>query len=392
GLVQLLGKSRSFLDFSGTADLRVALSSSAWQAAAFAIGLALVAQLLPTIAAAKDTIITYKQEQARSLKRPFWQRAWLDVLLLFPAGYGYYQLQQQGSIVSEAAESGTPFVNPLLFVVPILTVFAMTLLFLRILPLIMALVSWLLVQTNSIGVLMAVRQLARAPRVYTMPLVLLVLTVSLAVFTASLAQTLDFQLYDEARYNIGADVNLRGAGLEFGVQSIVPVEEDASRSQAIFLPLDEYLAFPGVTAATRVGRYNAEAQLGNRRVEGLFLGVDRADFGQVSYWRWDFAPYRLGSLLNALAVSPDAVLVSADFAAARGLRTGDFLRLTVDVGDGEVELNGQIAGLINYFPTWYPQEDEALFVGNLETLFAQTGGELPYEVWLSTAGEPDEEG
>jgi putative ABC transport system permease protein len=29
-------------------------------------------------------------------------------------------------------------------------------------------------------------------------------------------------------------------------------------------------------------------------------------------------------------------------------------------------------------------------VGNLENLFAQIGGQLPYEVWLTTTGEPDE--
>ncbi|MCB8987261.1 MAG: FtsX-like permease family protein, partial [Ardenticatenaceae bacterium] len=253
--------------------------------------------------------------------------------------------------------------------------------------------SWLLVRTNSIGTLLAARQLARTPRVYAMPLILLILTASLAVFTASLAQTLDFQLYDESRYAIGADVNLRGAGMEFGVTSIFPnAAAQDDRQQAIFLPLSEYTQFPGVTAATRVGHYNGEAQIGNQRLTGTYLGIDRASFGQVAYWRWDFAPYRLGSLLNALATSPDAILVSDQFARERGLRPGDFFRLTVALPDGRVELNSQIAGTFSYFPTWYPQEDGPLFVGNLENLFAQVGGDLPYEVWLDTGGPPDAAG
>jgi hypothetical protein len=86
------------------------------------------------------------------------------------------------------------------------------------------------------------------------------------------------------------------------------------------------------------------------------------------------------------------VLVAAPFARQNGLRSGDFLRLTVDVGDGRVELNSQIVGVFDYFPTWYPQSDGPLFVGNLETIFAQTGGDLPYDVWLATAGEPDQVG
>jgi putative ABC transport system permease protein len=157
----------------------------------------------------------------------------------------------------------------------------------------------------------------------------------------------------------------------------------------VFLPLDEYEQFPGVVAATRIGRYDADSQIGGSNVDGVFIGVDRADFGDVAYWRWDFAPYRLGSMMNALAVSADSILVSEQYAREYGLRPGDFLRLTVNVPDGQVELNSQIAGTFDYFPTWYEAEDGPLFVGNLETLFAQTGGDLPYEVWMATDGEPD---
>ncbi|MFZ0548636.1 MAG: FtsX-like permease family protein [Candidatus Promineifilaceae bacterium] len=391
GLTQLMGKSRSFLDFSAASDLRVALTPNAWQAALVAILLAILAQVLPTIAASQDTIITYKQEQARSLKRPLWQRLWLDVLLLIPAVYGMYLLREQGTITDIGdASSGSAFQNPLFFLIPALVVFSLTLLFLRVLPLIVGAVSWLLAQTNSIGLLMASRQLSRMPRIYAMPLILLVLTVSLAVFTASLARTLDLQLYDESRYNVGADINLRGAGVEFGVSSIFPGQETGEeRTRAIYLPLSEYETFPGIEAATRVGRFSGQAQVGDQRINGTYLGIDRADFGEVAFWRWDFAPYRLGSLLNALAVSPDAILVSNDFARQRGLRPGDLFRLTVSLSEGQVELDSQIVGTFDYFPTWYPEEDGPLFVGNLDNLFSQVGGQQPYEVWLSSQGQVD---
>ena len=392
GFTQLIGKSRSFLNFTAVSELRVALTADAWQAALAAIFLAILAQVLPTLMASRDTIITYKQEQARTLKRPWWQRAWLDVLLLIPAAYGAYLLQEQGSISGLGnAASDAPFQNPLLFLVPTLVIFALTLLFLRLLPLVMGAISWLLARTDSIGLLMATRQLARMPRLYTMPLILLVLTVSLAVFTASLAQTLDFQLYDESYYNIGADINLRGAGVEFGVTSVVPTADTASeRSQAIYLPLSEYEQFPGVEAAARVGRFNSQAQIGDRRFNGTFLGIDRADFGEVAYWRWDFAPYRLGSMLNALAVGPNTILISDQFARQQGLRTGDLFRLSILLPEGRVEVDSQIVGTFSYFPTWYEAEDGPLFVGNLENLFAQIGTQLPYEVWLYTGGELDE--
>lgn len=395
-LTQLMGKSRSFLDFSAPANLRIALTPNAWRAAFVAMGLALVAQVLPTLTAAQDTIITYKQQQARVMKKPWWQRMYLDVLLLIPAVYGYYTLQQQGSIFAATAGNSpdAAFSDPFLFLIPGMFIVAITLLFVRVLPLIMSAASWLLAQTNSVGLLMAARQLARTPRLYTMPLILLVLTASLAVVTASLAQTIDFQMYDEARYRVGADVNMLGAGIAYGGGATTPAFGASAVEQsnpAIFLPLDEYNNLPEITGATRVGRFDSSAEVGGSRVQGTFLGVDRSSFADIAYWRRDFAPYQLGSLMNALASSPDAVLVSEEFAARNGLRPGDFFRLTVTVDGNQVPIITQLAGTFSLFPTWYPQRDGPLFVGNLDAVFAQTGGEVPYEVWMTADNPPDKE-
>lgn len=396
---QLMGRAQSFLDFSADTFLRVALTPESVRAGLLAMGLALAAQVIPTLSASRDTIITYKQEQARSVTRPWWQRAWLDVLLLIPAGYGFYLLQEQGSllVVGEAAASASagddPFQNPLLLLLPALTVFAVALLFLRVLPLLMEGLRWLLFHTDSVGVLMAVQQLARTPRLYATPLVLLALTVSLSVFTASLAQTMDFQLFDDHLYQVGGDVNLTGPGVPMfaGGNPFNPNAATETRETAIFLPVSEYETFPGVTAATRVGTYLATTSVGGRTINGMYLGIDRSTFGSVAFWRYDFARYRLGSLLNAMATSPDALLVSNHFLASNSLRVGDFFRLDVRLSEGVVQLNTQIVGGVDYFPTWYPEEDGALFIGNLDALFTSAGSESAYNVWLRTTSDFDEE-
>jgi putative ABC transport system permease protein len=395
GSTQLMGRARSFMDFSASAALRVTLNQAAFRAGGLAVGLALVAQVFPTAAASRDTIITYKQEQARSTARPWWQRAWLDLLLMIPAAYGFYLLQQQGSLVAlgEEGAGSDPFGNPLLFLIPSLTIFALTLFFLRVLPWAMEGISWLLFKTDSVGALMAVRHLARAPRLYATPLILLVLTVSLSVFTASLAMTMDYQLYDDTLYRLGADLNLTGPGRALGgggLYGMFTSQPDEPVSRALFLPMDEYLSFPGVEAASRVGRYHARAVVGGERLRGIFLGVDRATFGLVAFWRYDFAPYRLGSLLNALAATPEGVLVPYEFLRNSGLAVGDLVRLEVALLEVEVKLDAQVVGAFVYFPTWYPPENGALFVGNLDHLFELTGGEAPYDVWFRTGPGFDE--
>lgn len=389
-LTQLIGQTRSFLDFSADYDLRVALTRAGLRAGLLAVGLAVLAQLLPTLSASRETIISYKQEQARTVRRPWWQRAGLDVILLGLTLYGFYLLRRQGNILAiGAGVDGDPFQNPLLFLLPSLAVFSLALLFLRLFPWVMEGFAWLAGQTDHVGLLLAGRQLARAPRTYAMPLILLVLTVSLAAFSASLATTLDLQLTDAIRYRSGADVVLTGAGVDFTPAGPFQEPDADTAAGGLFLPLDEYLELPGVLAATRVGRYPAEAQVGQTEYPGLYLGLDRADFAATAFWRYDFAGRRLGTLMNALAATPDGVLVSRPFLDERGLQTGDLMRLTVTAPDGLIELDAQIAGALDYFPTWYAAEAGPLFVGNLDTLFAGTGGDMAYEVWLRTAAPPD---
>ncbi|HEU4746082.1 MAG TPA: FtsX-like permease family protein, partial [Anaerolineales bacterium] len=91
-----IGKARSFLDFSAVGGLRVSMTPQVLGYGLLGIAIILVIQvLIPTLSAAENTIVTYKQEQARSFRRTWWQRYWLDVLLLIPAGYGLWQLTQQ---------------------------------------------------------------------------------------------------------------------------------------------------------------------------------------------------------------------------------------------------------------------------------------------------------
>ncbi len=242
---QTMGRAQRFLDFSAESFARVILTPDSITAGILAVGLALAAQVLPALAASKSTIISYKQEQARSVTKPWWQRTGLDLLLLIPAGYGYYVLDRQGAllVIGARASSGDPFQNPLLLLLPALTIFVVSLLLLRLLPLAMEGLRWLLFRTDSVGSLMAVQQLARAPRLYTTPIVLLSLTVGLAVFTASLAQTLDFQIYDSQFYRVGADLSLNGPGIPIlsgGSRFNPNPENDRQVQAAIFLPLSEY--------------------------------------------------------------------------------------------------------------------------------------------------------
>ena len=113
--------------------LPINLTTETYQYAALAVGLSILAMLLPAISAARFSIVTYKQDVARTSRRAVLQRFFFDFIVAGAAGYGYYLLREQRSLVTLGEEGGV-FSNPLLLVVPALFVFAASLLFLRILP------------------------------------------------------------------------------------------------------------------------------------------------------------------------------------------------------------------------------------------------------------------
>jgi putative ABC transport system permease protein len=398
----LIGQARSFLDFSAPAEiLRANMTTATWRFGLIGVGLVILAQVLPTFGASQHTIVSYKREMARMMRKPWWQRMWLDVLLLIPAGYGAYLLRQQGSLVvlnDVIALTGTnPYENPLLFLVPALGIFALTLFFLRLMPVIMAIIAWIAGRTRAVGLLMATRHLARTPGFYTTPLILLVLTLSLSAFTASLAATLDGNLIDQMRYRSGADMEFLDMGEDNRDTSAYIDPEQTSTSDTdtesegprwFFLPLSDYQNAPGVEQVTRVGRYPAYARLTGDDQAGIFMGIERAEFSQIAFWRADFAAESLGGLMNALAATRNGVLVPRDFMLERALQLGDILHLTVSTYDQDTDVYVTIVGNFDLFPTWYPSEGP-LFVGNLDCLFENTGGQFPYSVWLKTAPDAD---
>ncbi len=383
---------RSFLTLAPTEVLPIDMTPQAWQRGLQMLGLLLLASLLPAFGAARYTVVSYKSERARDTKRPFWQRAYIDLLLLIPVYYGYSQLKERGTVAILGLGGGAadPFSNPLLLLVPTLYIFALALVVVRLFPLAMRLLAWVLGGLPGVSTITALRYLSRTPRAYTGPILLLVLTLSLASFTASMAATLDSHMFDRVFYDAGGDMRV----VDFG-QSTEPTvaiggggaptadkpKDAINEAKYLFLPVSEYLTIPGVTGATRIARSSVEATVANRRTTATFIGVDRADFTLVAHWRADYAGESLGALMNRLADDPSNLLVSTDFAAKQGLRVGDKISLQMNDLEEAHQVPFVVAGFIALFPTVYPEE-APFMVGNLDYAFEQQGGQYPYEVWL----------
>ncbi len=378
---QLIGTTRSFMDFHWGSGFVVSIPPTIGTTIVAAIFFTVLIRVVPTIGAARHTIISYKMDKSRLLQRPWWQRVGVDILLLAVIGYFYYQVTQQGALI--AVEGGLrniedAYNEPFVFLLPPLTIFALTLFILRFLPPLLRAMAWLIQWSNSVGLLIVTRQLERSPGAYYLPLILLVCTISLGVYTASFARTIDRYLYEQQYYRVSADISVRV--FSQSPSAIPGGGGGGDDAPPAYMHISEFNSMPHIINATRIGEYTARARLTSGSVDGRFVGIDRAELGPVLFWRPDFAPIRLGYLTNALALQQDAALVSREFMETRGLDIGDLIEIDIRSSGEVFKANFQIVGSLDYFPRYYPEKDGALFIGNLDYLFEQAQVELAHRV------------
>lgn len=392
---QLMGRTTSFLQLAegdGPAgETALALTPGALAYGVAAVLLAVAAALLPAFGATRRTLVDEQQQAARTLRPPFWQRYYLDLLLLIPPAYGIYQLQRTGGLFFGQAGSD-PFANPLLMLVPVLLCFGLGLLAVRLVPLLLEVLARLAAAPEWTVPLIVLRNLARQPSAYRGPLLLLILTLSLAAFSASMAATIDGALRVAVTYQVGADTQLietgqsteaAQSGSQPGGQPQQPERVDIQEEpRFLFYPVTDHLEVPGVLAATRVGTYDATIRLGGANRNARVIGIDRVDFPKVvnHFERAWGGGESLGGLMNLLARNADGVLVSRDV-LARGLEVGDTLPVLMRMYGDQREVRFRIIGAIDLWPGYYPQ-DGPIVVANLNYVFDQMSGQYPYDVWI----------
>ncbi len=397
GLARWMGYTISFLDFVARPPLPVSLQGMSLSLLGLALAVALLSRLLPTLQATRQSVVEQARESARPLRAPLWQRAFLDILLIFPTYYVYQQLTRRGTLAVGAdgeamlqaasnggadAASAQLFQDPLLILAPALFILCITLLSMRAFPWLLRLFDFVAGRTPWLTLHLALRQLGRSSQQYITPLMLIIVALAMGIYMRSMAESLDQWLVDQVYYNVGADVSF--------VPYIEATTDSEARIEGIIPPKDEFAILPGVQAATRVGDYQIAISDGaTRAINGRMLALDRVDFSSVAWFRADFADEPLGALMNRLATSPESILVPQDLLEGLHLQIGDSITLRVRLADGiSITSAFTIAGIYWYFPT--VQNDEVVIIGNLEHLFTQAGAEFEHQIWLRTAADVDD--
>jgi putative ABC transport system permease protein len=411
-MAKSIGSANGFLTFVDRQSIPVGFSTEAIIAGCAAVLLAILATIIPAVIYARASIVNYKQQMARSDRRPVWQRWYLDILLLAVAGYGWYMFNERQMITFQTGMTTDQLnVNPFLFFVPALAIFSLGLFFLRVFP-------WLLKLFNRIGkrwlpvpLYLTLTQLSRSSTSYYPLMILLILTLGLGVYNASAARTIDLNSTERTLYKYGSDVVLQvswegtpeisrtsgsnggggsnggaggaggsaggGAGSGGGAGGGSGDRPVPTRINFSEPPFEVFRTLDGVEAAARVLQAKGSVIISGRSIgQGTVMGIDNVDFSKVAWFRNDLFPTHPFRYLNLLGTYEQAAIIPSGVAKKYQLKPGD--PISVGLPDGVVEF--VIVGILPYWPSQYP--DKSPFViANLDYIYDQVPI-IPYDVWL----------
>jgi putative ABC transport system permease protein len=396
----MLGAANGFLEFVQRTALPVVLTPKAYFYSLIAIVMSIVSMLVPAFIASRTTIVQHKQRVSRSGKQTLWKRYFIDILLLLIAGYGYYQYQLRQQTLLITGATGTDIaIDPLLFLISTIFTLGTGFLFLRIFPLLIRSVFWAGRNRWNPVLYASFVQVGRSSGRDQFLMLFLILSLSMGVFNADSARTLNSNLEEKAFYAIGADVTMEEEWTKVDASGYAIAEEEADpfaaavssfgSSQAVRYiepPFKPYTELEGIESATKVFRRD---NVKTRTVTGEYItgvnimGIISHEFGGVAWFRDDLLPYHWYQYLNLLTLNPAATIVSTAFATDHGVQVGDTLRVS---WGSQQDMEVVVFGFIDYWPTHNPNElvnnrQSKLIVANLPFIQAMNAIE-PYEVWM----------
>ncbi len=392
----LMGQTELFLSFTWrrTMNLSLAEINLVWLLAACLV--IVIARMTPLFGLAHTTIVNQKQERGRSSRKPFWERVYLDFLLLIPGIYAYFRLNQPTPPSGETASTSAGQYDPVLLFASSLFAIALCMILLRCWPYVMRGFSRLVERTPNTWLYLAIQEIARRPGDHREALLLIMISLSLSVYAASMARTLDRWLFDSVYYRDGADLVVReyempqDSSLPFtppAAQSspadLKPGEKAPQKVVESLVSLERHLQLPSIKQAAFVGRYDCKFSYAAGERDCALLGIDRLSFPGTAFFRDDFSSQSLGALMNGLASHPNGILVQQSFLDESGLKVGDLVKVSALIGlyDQNFVEELMIIGAYDLFPTVFPQR-EPTFIANLETLFGYPEAVTDYDVWL----------
>lgn len=220
---------------------------------------------------------------SRSGTQTWWQRYYLDVILLIIGVVALYQLTQSQSLLADTVTESVE-VDPLLLIAPTLLFVAFSSVLLRFFPITMSMIARFFSNQRGLEGALASWQVSREPLHYGRIAFLLALAIGIGWFAVSYQATLVGNQIDQAAYLVGGDIRLiydnpESPDVTESMNRIANLPDVQASSQLTRLELTS------VVASTGSGRRTRQA--------GDLLIVNSNSLQEIVSWRRDLGDLSL---------------------------------------------------------------------------------------------------
>ncbi|HXR65797.1 MAG TPA: FtsX-like permease family protein [Ktedonobacteraceae bacterium] len=273
-----------------SAVLRLCLTSLA------AVGVSILAMCFALYRASRLDVLVPGQSTAPDARGPIWMRVGLNVLAGILALLGYALSAYIAGPGVLDARTRVLILPPLTLVGAVFLLFGCMLLFLRILPVVLEGCARLAARARGAVSLLAMAQMAHAPRQSLRMTLLLALAVAFGIFSLVFGSSQTQRIPIVAAYQVGADFSgtyPQGAGLS---------REPLAQQEAAFAHIPGvHTACVGYTSATRGAQSGVNAPIELR-------AVDARAFASTAIWTEQDSSQPLSSLMQRLIEQRNAAI------------------------------------------------------------------------------------
>ena len=394
----LLGSANAFMEFVSRKSLVFVPDGQLVISLLLAGTLAVLFMTLPVLRYTTSSIVEVKQKKNENTKA-FWQRYYLDVMILAAALYIRYNLSRQKEMLAQQIARGESM-DPILFLSSVLFILGCGMVFLRLLQLLIRLIYKLCRRSLSPAAYVSFLQIIRTGKKQNFISLFLILTIAMGIFYANTARTMNAGTQERIRYDIGAQTVSREQWT-----SNLPT---AKRNKTLVSYEEpDYLRYEALSKEqfTRViHEDNVKIYYGNQTFEGnQLMGIHTREFGEVAWMKDGVLDKHWYHYLNEIAKVPDGVLVSSNFASATGAGVGSSIKYVLydELMNARAIQTATICGIVDVWPGYAPYaeqvqadgsisyQDSYLIVANYGQVVS-TFGLTPYEVWYRQAFSAEE--
>lgn len=378
---------------------------------AIACLIAILFMTIPVWRRAKLTIVEQKGSNPNAKKTPFWEKCFLDVILLGVSAYLLYNYSKQSGELSLHIIEGES-IDPMVFLDSSLFLFSCGLVFLRLTRYLIAGVDRLGKKRWKPAMYASFLQIRRTFHRQGFLSIFLVMTISGGVFDANMARTMNENNEKRVYYNVGADIRMKDYWPLLARKPHGSLEYYWDYTEPLYEPYQELVTEGLCDSVTRVIEDDrVDISVNKRSLGGCKLfGIHTKEFGETARLMDGLNDEHWFHALNALAEEAEGVIISQNVAKELSVSVGDYVNYaryvpidTEEMKDKIIDtVRAKVCAIVDAFPGYdryqYVRDEfgsiilqeKYFIIANFATVtsyFRLT----PYEVWMRKAPQATDE-